>query len=247
MNFGTPKATGTSEATADAALDSRSAVVGSAGKCQAEPTAPAGKCQAEPTAPAEEEVVPTDAPSVEVRSASPFNRSVFGQHKIALKGLFNNLTASVSLDSRNVLQVPCPDYIIIRMFNVISSWQKVAKELIHFSRWGLAGFLRRTWGEPYLMQLVEEIRIQACNDHRMYQDSPLIPKWGSPSTQLQQSVYQYVCWRLTVDGGIDVGRHTLPHNQVQKLYWYHLIKNNKLQVHLYSDVKNALSKMQKKS
>lgn len=179
------------------------------------------------------------------------NRNLLGdifsglRNKGGLSGVLNNFT--MSMDSRNMLQVPCPHYIVFRMFDVITSWQKLSKELIHFSRWGLCGFLKRMWTEPYMLQLVEDLRVQASNDHRLYTDAPLIAKWNSPALQVQQSVYQYVCWRLNIDGGLDVGRHNLPHNQVQKLYWYHLLKTNKLQIHLYPEVSNALSQMTKKS
>lgn len=172
---------------------------------------------------------------------------LFGIKTNTLNNFFINLKSNVKVDARNILEVEKPDLIIFRLFDVISSWEKHVKELIHFNRFAMLGFLKKVWHEPFVLQLVDELRIQALNDNRVFTDSPIINKWTSPATYIQSSVYQYVMWRLTVDGGLDVGRHTLPHNQMQKLFWQYLYKSNKLQLHVYSDVANSLKKMKKKS
>lgn len=164
-----------------------------------------------------------------------------------LLNLAGNLAAHIPFDNRNTLNVETPDAIVFRMFDVLSSWQKTTKELGDFTRRGLLGYLMRSWTEPYLAQLVDELRVQSHNDQKFYQDSPLVHRWSRPAAQVQQSCYQYVCWKLTMDGGFDLGRHNLPHNQLQKLFWYHLLKTGKLQIHLHSEVVAALGRFGKKS
>lgn len=186
------------------------------------------------------------ADQCEIKKVCPSPGKHFGTEK---PGLLMKLAGNLAgrLDNSNVLNIECPDIIIVRMFDVICSWQKFTKELTHFTRMGLFNYLKRNWFEPYLMQLIDDLRIQSSNDNRFYHDSPMVHSWTHSSIQVQQTAYQYVCWKLTTDGGYDVGRHTLPHNQIQKLFWYHLLKTNKLQVHLYPDVKNTLEQMKKKS
>ena len=201
-------------------------------------------------APSEKKQTPpeqTAEPSSEPKKV----RSVkhFGAEKPGRFGLFVKLAGNFAghLDNCNALNIECPDILIVRMFDVICSWQKFTKELTHFTRMGLFNYLKRNWFEPYLMQLIDDLRVQSSNDNRFYHDSPIVHSWSHSPIQVQQTAFQYVCWKLTTDGGYDVGRHTLPHNQIQKLYWYHLLKSNKLQVHLYPDVKNTLENMKRKS
>ncbi|RWS14206.1 enolase-phosphatase E1-like isoform X1 [Dinothrombium tinctorium] len=145
-------------------------------------------------------------------------------------------------EAKENIKLEKPSVIVLRLFEVITSWSKTVSIFIQYSRENMLTYLQENWKKKFMIALIHDLREQSYVDRQSYGDTPVVFKARQTSMAIQQSVLFYLGWRLAVDGGYDVGSESSAHNQLQKLLWFDAITKGKLKIDIYPDVPQVLKK-----
>ncbi|RWS02088.1 enolase-phosphatase E1-like protein [Dinothrombium tinctorium] len=144
--------------------------------------------------------------------------------------------------AKNVMiELTKPDAIILRLYDVISSWKETKRSFISYTLSNLLAFLDEYWEQSQLQEVIQVLRIEAYNDRKTNHLSPRIFKASQTAKAIKESILFYMNYRLCDEVEMTIENSECGFMLLMRMIWHDGYLKGKIKTHVYSEVaKNFL-------
>ncbi|RWS23874.1 enolase-phosphatase E1-like protein [Leptotrombidium deliense] len=157
---------------------------------------------------------------------------------------FNNRShqESNSQQITKQLQLNKPNTILLRFYDVLSSWTETLTGYIANTRNKMMTFLEQYWEEDNLKLIVSRLRSQAYQESLEDKRVPRIFKHSQTPNAIRGSILFYMNWKLNNNPQMDIEMADSPHIVLQRMVLFDSYAKEEIKTPVYEEAIDSIQK-----